>query len=143
MRWLAVGARAEACHSLVFLLLEARAHARTALRGRLAAHRPDLSEGDVALFSGLDGHLRRHWFACRCKERIKVQHECVDFGALRGSRDEGERGIEVELTGRDVFQVEVLQEIGCARHRLGRDDVDDSFRIDILRHDRQIKACRV
>ena len=91
MRWLTCRSRAETNDTLFFAFFQARAHTGPALGRWFTRDRPYLRKGDVAVFDGTYRDVRREMFPSSSEERIKVEHERVDFGAHRRGRGEGKR----------------------------------------------------
>lgn len=81
MRRLTHRSRAETNDSLLFAFFQARTHAGPAFGGWFTRDRPYFREGDVTLFDEPDGDVWWERLAGGSKERVKIEHERVDFGA--------------------------------------------------------------
>ena len=102
--------RAEANDSLFFAFFQTRAHAGPALGRWFARDRPYLREGDVAVSDEAHRDVRRDWIAGGSEERVKVEHERVDFCAHQRNRGERKLGRKLELAGRDGLEMEILRD---------------------------------
>jgi hypothetical protein len=82
MRRLTIRPRTKTRHPPIFLLLQPCTHARPSLRGQCTTHRPNLRKHYIAFLCHLHGYRGWDGVACCCAECVKVEHECVDFGAF-------------------------------------------------------------
>jgi hypothetical protein len=84
MRMQTIRPRTKTRHPPIFLLLQPSTYTRPSLRGRLATHRLNLRKRHIAFLCHLDGYRGWDGVAC-CREKcVKVEHECMDFGAFGG-----------------------------------------------------------
>lgn len=88
MRRLTRRPRAETNDSLFFAFFQARARAGPALGRWFTRNRPYLREGDVAVSDEPYGDVGRERSTSGGEERIKVEHERVNFGAHERGRGE-------------------------------------------------------
>ena len=122
----------------------------------LSTHRPQFGKNS---FSFLDRFYLSRWRygqAWCCEESVKIQDKCVNFCSTLCGGNQSKRRCEIQLPCSDIAEYEILGVVRMlgvtteaepylywicfAQKSFWTDNIDDSFIIEIVSHNWQVKA---
>ena len=131
-------------------------HALSSLVSSFSTHRPQFSKNSFSLLDYFYLSRWRYRQAWCCEESVKIQDESVNFCSTLCGGNQSERRWEIQLPWSDIAEYEILgvvrmlevttkaewylYRICFAQKRFWTDNIDDSFIIETVGHNGQVKA---